>query len=340
MWKNRFIPRARREVARAHGTLQGGNDQPPGGTRTPDERRQEVQPALSYAVAHSFERKSSVSEKELMAHALRFGQGRVLPDQVRRAIQRGDNRILSAVIEGQRMVTTREVLNEEKSMLAWAQNTRKAVQGVQPVGRGPFRSARLNEGQQQAVRHVLESPYRLMMIRGGAGKGKSTLMQEAAKEIERGSGKKLFAFAPGTRGVEVRRKEGFRQAQTVAHLLQNEVLQHRLQGNVLWVDEAGQLGVQDMNRLFVLADKTGCRLLLSGDPGQHTAVQRGDAMRLLGERGHVQSAVLTDILRQRGDYKEAVALIERGDIAEGFHRFDTLGWVVEAPAEVRHRLIA
>ena len=341
-WRNRLTRRARREVSRAIAMLQGGNDQPPRGQRTPEERRQEVQAALAYAVAHSFERKSSVSEKELLAQALRFGQGRVLPDQLRRAVQWGEAHILSAVIEGQRMVTTREVLAEEKAMLAWAQNTRRQGQAVTPLGAGakPFRSARLNEGQQQAVRHVLESPYRLMMIRGGAGKGKSTLMQEAAREIERSSGKRIFAFAPGTRGVEVLRKEGFRQAQTVAHLLQNEVLQRRLQGNVLWVDEAGQLGVQDMNRLFALADQTGCRLLLSGDPGQHTAVQRGDAMRLLGERGHVQSAVLTDILRQKGDYKDAVSLIEQGRIAEGFRRFDTLGWVVEAPDDVRHRLIA
>jgi conjugative relaxase-like TrwC/TraI family protein len=339
-WWNRLTRGARREVNRAIATLQGGGDQPP--PRTPDARRRDVQAALTYAVAHSFERKSSVAEKELLAQALRFGQGRVLPEQVRRAVQWGNAHILSAVIEGQRMVTTREVLEEEKAMLAWAQDTRRQGQAVTPLGVAakPFRSARLNEGQQQAVRHVLESPYRLMMIRGGAGKGKSTLMQEAAKEIERSSGKRIFAFAPGTRGVEVLRKEGFRQAQTVAHLLQNEVLQRRLQGNVLWVDEAGQLGVQDMNRLFALADRTGCRLLLSGDPGQHTAVQRGDAMRLLGERGHVQSAVLTDILRQRGDYKEAVALIEQGKIVEGFRRFDALGWVVEAPDDVRHKLVA
>ena len=196
-----------------------------------------MQAALAYAVAHSFERKSSVSEKELLAQALRFGQGRVLPEQLRRAVQWGDAHILSAVIEGQRMVTTREVLAEENIHARLGANTRRQGQAVMPLGTGakPFRSARLNEGQQQAVRHVLESPYRLMMIRGGAGKGKSTLMQEAAREIERCSGKRIFAFAPGTRGVEVLRKEGFRQAQTVAHLLQNEVLQRRLQGNVLWV---------------------------------------------------------------------------------------------------------
>lgn len=343
-WWDRLTRQARREVGRAIATLQDGNDEPPRGTRQHrlDERARDVQAALAYAVSHVFERKSSVAERELLTQALRFGLGRVLPVDLRHAVQRGENHILSAVIEGQRMVTTREVLDEEKSMLAWAQNTHRHAYGVQPLGAGatPFRSTTLNEGQQRAVRHVLESPYRLMMIRGGAGKGKSTLMREAAQAIERCSGKKIFAFAPGTRGVEVLRKEGFRRAQTVAHLLQNEVLQQRLQGNVLWVDEAGQLGVQDMNRLFAIAEKTGCRLLLSGDPGQHTAVQRGDAMRLLGERGHVTSAVLTDILRQQGDYKEAVSLIEQGKMAEGFRRFDTMGWVIEAPNEVRHTLMA
>ena len=214
---------------------------------------------------------------------------------------------------------------------------------VQPLGRpgqGRFRSDWLNEGQQAAVRYVLESRHRLMMIRGGAGKGKSTLMQEAAKEIETQSGKQIFAFAPGTKARDVLRKEGFTDAQTVAHLFHNEVLQHRLRGNVLWIDEAGQMGVEDMNKVFALAEATGCRLLLSGDAGQHGSIPRGDAMRLLQDKAGIQGPVLTEILRQQGAYKEAVTAIEHGRIEEGFRSFDTLGWVIEAPEEVRHTLIA
>jgi hypothetical protein len=95
-----------------------------------------------------------------------------------------------------------------------------------------------------------------------------------------------------------------------------------------------------MNKVFALAEATGCRLLLSGDAGQHGSIPRGDAMRLLQDKAGIQGPVLTEILRQQGAYKEAVATIEHGQIAEGFRRFDALGWVVEAPEEVRHTLIA
>ena len=302
-----------------------------------------MQAALAYAVAHLFERDSAVHEKELLAEALRHGAGRIFAEQVRQAVRRGEHGILSATIEGQPMVTTRQVLAEEKAMLAWAARTKRPEQCVQPLGRpgqGRFRSDWLNEGQQAAVRYVLESRHRLMMIRGGAGKGKSTLMQEAAKEIEAQSGKQIFAFAPGTKARDVLRKEGFKDAQTVAHLFHNEVLQHRLRGNVLWIDEAGQMGVQDMNKVFALAEATGCRLLLSGDAGQHGSIPRGDAMRLLQDKAGIQGPVLTEILRQQGAYKDAVTAIEHGRIEEGFRSFDALGWVVEAPEEVRHTLIA
>ena len=217
------------------------------------------------------------------------------------------------------MVTTRRSSPKKgHARLGGARSSRNAACNLSGVGQGRFRSDWLNEGQQAAVRYVLESRHRLMMIRGGAGKGKSTLMQEAAKEIEAQSGKQIFAFAPGTKARDVLRKEGFKDAQTVAHLFHNEVLQHRLRGNVLWIDEAGQMGVQDMNKVFALAEATGFRLLLSGDAGQHGSIPRGDAMRLLQDKAGIQGPVLTEILRQQGAYKDAVTAIEHGRIEEGF----------------------
>src|SRR5262249_19808957 len=145
-----------------------------------------------------------------------------------------------------------------------------------------YRSKQLNPGQEAAVKHVLTSHDRVMAIRGLAGTGKTTLMKQAVAEIEAQSGERVFTFAPSadaSRGTL--RKEGFKQAQAVAHLLENEVLQERLRGQVIWIDEAGLLSVPDMAKVFALAGRLDARVILSGDSGQHMAVNRGDSLRLL-----------------------------------------------------------
>ena len=61
----------------------------------------------------------------------------------------------------------------------------------------------LNEGQRRAVRHVLGSRDRVVLIRGAAGVGKTSMMQEAVEAIE-ANGKRVFTFAPSadaSRGV-------------------------------------------------------------------------------------------------------------------------------------------
>jgi hypothetical protein len=100
---------------------------------------------------------------------------------------------------------------------------------------------------------------------------------------------------------------------------------------VLWVDEAGQVGSQDMNRLFDLAKREGARVILTGDTRQHGSVNRGDALYCLETHSGLRVASLTHIVRQKGSYKDAVDSLSRGKIAEGFDRLDKLGWVREMP---------
>src|SRR5207247_7457412 len=51
--------------------------------------------------------------------------------------------------------------------------------------------------------------------------------------------------------------------------------------SVIVLDEAGAVGLDDMVRLFELARLRDCRVILSGDTGQHASVARGDALRIL-----------------------------------------------------------
>ena len=108
-----------------------------------------------------------------------------------------------------------------------------------------FKRDWLNDAQKAAVRHIVESRDRVILVRGAAGVGKTTLMQEAVEAIE-AAGTKVFAFAPSadaSRGTL--RDAGFKDADTVARLLVDEKLQRQVAGQLIWIDEAGLLRHED-----------------------------------------------------------------------------------------------
>ena len=218
--------------------------------------------SMDYALAHLHERASVVTEKALVTEALWHGVGQVRVDEVERQLYRDE--ILTEEKDGRRWCTTREVLREEVENI---QYVRKGCGQCRPlhVGAYAFRNEQLGQDQREAVRHVMTAPDRVMAIRGPAGAGKTTMMQEAVAAIEAG-GRKVFTFAPSAESSRgTLRQEGFANAETVAHLLQNQSLHPRLRGQVLWIDEAGLLSVRQMHAIFELAERQDCRVILSGD---------------------------------------------------------------------------
>jgi ATP-dependent exoDNAse (exonuclease V) alpha subunit len=102
-------------------------------------------------------------------------------------------------------------------------------------------------------------------------------------------------------------------------------LQEQARDGVIWIDEAGMLGAKDANSVFKLANQLNARIILSGDRKQLKAVSRGDLLALLEDYGGVQVAELTEIHRQKGDYKKAVSLLSMGFMADGFAALDRMG---------------
>jgi ATP-dependent exoDNAse (exonuclease V) alpha subunit len=188
---------------------------------------------------------------------------------------------------------------------------------------------------------MASSRDRVVLLRGAAGVGKTTLMQEAAEQIEQ-SGTKVFAFAPSAGASrDVLRNAGFKDADTVARLLVDENLQRQAAGQLIWIDEAGLLGMRTMEQLFALADRIDARVLLSGDRRQHGSVERGAALRLLEEEAGLKPAELKQNRRQESaDYLLAVNAISEGRIGDGFKRIDDLGWIREIPDTDRDRQLA
>lgn len=293
--------------------------------------------SLEFAIKHSFERRSVVPERTLLATALKQSAGKSTTEDVHREFERSD--LIRGTRKDQRMVTTRSVLAEEKRMVEFARRGRGTCRPF--VKRlDSFQREWLNDAQKRAIRHVAESRDRVILLRGVAGVGKTTLMEEAAEIVER-SGTRVCAFAPSadaSRGTL--RQAGFKDADTVASLLANERVQTKVAGQLIWIDEAGLMGSKTMADVFALAERLDSRVLLTGDRYQHGSVERGAALRLLEEEAGIKPAEVKEIQRQKGAYKEAVKALSEGRMQEGFKRLDELTWIREVPGPTRYQEIA
>lgn len=307
------------------------------GRESVGEDDQAAKDAVLRSMEHCFERASVVPERTLLAEAIKQGVGKASRETIEQLLQHEP--LVRVTRNGRRLVTTNEVLQEERSMLAFARNGRGTCRPIN-ASPGKFHREWLNKEQKSAVRHVLESRDRVMLIRGAAGAGKTTMMQEAREEIE-AAGVPVFAFAQSadaSRGVL--REAGFESADTVARLLIDQKLQAEIEGGIIWIDEAGLLGTKTTREVFDLADRVHARVVLTGDRRQHGSVERGAALRLLEEEAGLKPAELKEIQRQKDQYKAAVKDLSEGHTEAGFHRLDKLGWIREVSDENRYGQLA
>jgi conjugative relaxase-like TrwC/TraI family protein len=289
------------------------------------ERTDALEP-VNHAIQHAFERASVMSDRKILKQAFRYslGDSKVSIDAIIDEFKK-DSRILRVRENSTMMCTTKEVLGEEQKMVELA---RSGFGQVIPLYQhAPYMDLK---GQQlDAVNHVLTTSNRVSIIRGAAGSGKTTLMKEAVSQMER-KGKKVTVVAPtaeASRGVLF--EEGFSEANTVAKLLSDKTMQDAIQGQILWVDEAGLLGTKDMTALLNLTKEKDARLILGGDTRQHSSVVRGDALRILNMVAGIQSAEVSKIYRQKYvDYRQAVEFLSKGEIRKGFDKLDEMESII------------
>jgi conjugative relaxase-like TrwC/TraI family protein len=327
--RHEWIGRLTLEEKRAIATAKLQGDKLPGVT---------PRDAVEFAKQHHLERESVVAERQLLRTALKYGVGTVSVDAAHRAAE--SSSLIRQRRDERTFVTSQEVLQEEKELLAFARDGRGTCRPLVPAKQKIEREF-LSAEQQAAVRHAWHSQDRVIAIRGVAGTGKTTLLQEAVSAIEK-HGHKVFMFAPtaeASRGVL--RDEGFASADTVARLLQDKQLQRDIRGQILLIDESGLLSTKQLHAVFRLAKESDARVILSGDSKQHHSVERGDSLRLLENYAGIVPVEVTEIRRQKhAAYKNAVAALSKGRAAEGFDQLDRLGFVRELPDDQRYQQLA
>ncbi|NBB23405.1 relaxase domain-containing protein [Runella sp. CRIBMP] len=306
------------------------------------EKKKQISPdqAIDHALEHSLERKSVVQEKQLLTEAMKRGYTSFSPDELKQAYEKRKD-LIFANENGKKILTTKNALNEENKLVKTCVESKGRFKPLNDNYQ--FQNPDLNPEQRKAVSHALGSNDGIVIIEGGAGTGKTTLMSEVKAGIEQ-NGKQIFAFAPSSEASRgVLRGEGYQEADTLAALLINKKLQEQTKGHVLWVDEAGMVGNKTMNQLLDLAKTNQNRLIFTGDTKQHASVERGDALRTMQQKGGINAVRVNEVVRQKNqkDYKTAMEFMSKGNIEKGFSKLDDMGAIREiGDREQRNKEIA
>jgi len=307
--------------------------QRPNDSRKIATERMSVNEAVQWSEDHLFDRNSVALECQLWQHALEHGRGENFSVAELKEFTRQRPYIRNS--ERPNEVTKQEVLLRELEIVQTvkdgAGNCRPLMERAYPA------DPKLDEEQRLALDALLRSTNAVSLFRGGAGTGKSFVLRELVEQV-RQSGKRVVVLAPQRQQVVVMERDGFPSPTTVtSFLLKSELIE----GAVVVVDEAGQIGGRQMSELLRLASERKARVILSGDTRQHGAVEASDALLAIERHSGVKPVQLHTIRRQDParardkkermqikKYRKAVEVAAQGKLAESFDRLEKMDAIV------------
>ena len=295
--------------------------------------------AVASAVRDLGEREAAFDRLELIRESLSRGGPVMVADvEARLALLRDKGLLLG---DGERMVTTQGAVRLEQAYLtaveAGKERSAPIVSPVDAAIRAQDAARelglhRLNPGQEAAAVLMLSSSDRVVNVQGGSGRGKSTAMAPVTA-VAKAEGRAVIGLAiASVKASEFGRDTGA-QVSTVARFLARHArvidgtarpeqvarVKAELADAIIMVEEAGQVGTRDMERIVRLANITGvARVVQTGDVRQLTAIAAGKPFEASQHAG-VATAHITENLRSRSDQMKAVtAALDRGDVAGTF----------------------
>lgn len=210
------------------------------------------------------------------------------------------------------LFTTNEVIETELSLKNLAVQLSSSSSHVLPqtaidsaVGN---MAIELSEEQLEAVLAACSSSQ-LSIIQGSAGAGKSISMGCVANAY-RSSGSKVIGATIARAAANSLEKEAKIQSHTIARLLHalDSKTKPLKKGDVLIVDEAGQVGTMYLEQILSHANKIGFKVVLVGEDKQLDAIDHGGVLRYLSQPEIVGTTRIETIRRQNEAWdRQAVA---------------------------------
>lgn len=219
-----------------------------------------------------------------------------------------------ALIKSETRYTTPDALLREKTILQLEREGRNRLQPIitQEKAHALLQHSDLNRGQQLAAATILSTTNRIIGVQGYAGTGKSHMLDKTKQLIE-AEGFNVRALAPYSNQVKALQELNVK-ANTLASFIRGKDKDMNTK-TVLVIDEAGVVPTRLMEKVLMLAEKAGSRVVLLGDTSQTKAIEAGRPFDQLQAAG-MQTALMDMIQRQKnGELKKAVELAAQGKSA-------------------------
>jgi conjugative relaxase-like TrwC/TraI family protein len=300
--------------------------------RSPEQKHQTVESAVTYARERNMERHAVTDERELMRDALKRSMGEASFGEVRCQFE---NRVQSrdlVEVESRspsRAFTTQEMIGYERDNIAYmrhGQSQHEPMVSSETWQQVEEKHSHLSISQRAAVEQIVSSQDKVTGLEGVAGAGKTTSLA-AVREAAEQEGYEVRGLAPTSRAAHKLAESGI-ESETLQRHLRLEEQPHEGQKRLYVLDESSLASTRQINEFFHHLHSED-RVLLVGDKRQHEAVEAGRPYHQMQEAG-MQTARLDEIVRQKDPaLKEAVEQLARGDVFGAIDNLDQQGRVHE-----------
>ncbi|MCG9727503.1 conjugative transfer relaxase/helicase TraI [Vibrio brasiliensis] len=289
---------------------------------TTEQQRPAYEKAVSFALNHLSEKEAAFTQKALVVEAIRYAfeetNTSVTKAHIESELAKRSDALSAQYNDGTRW-TTQSAIDAEKHILSnieKGKNQHDAFASSKQAQTYLDEQSQLTQGQKDAIHLITTTRDSFVAIQGLAGTGKSTMLESNIALIEQTRHachtppERIIGLAPTHSAVSELETKGIR-AQTLESLLTDvrrgvttpEEHKHTL----YFLDESSMVSNQQAKALTDFVLESQSKAVLLGDKEQLLSLSAGKPFELAMTKGLIDSAQMTDIIRQRN--KEALGAV-------------------------------
>lgn len=272
--------------------------------------------AVNFALVHLSEREAAFTQKALVIEAIRYAfeeaKDPLVKEEIEAELAKRRDVLSAEYSDGTRWIT-QAALDTEKQLLrnidqGKDQHTPYATE--QQVSQYLDAQPRLTRGQKDVITLTSTTRDSFVAVQGLAGTGKSTMLGsniELIQHTTRASHNppsQVLGLAPTHAAVSELESQGVK-AQTLESLLtdlrRGITTPQDYQNTLFFLDESSMIGNRQAREFSDLVLQSHSKATLLGDREQLLSLSAGKPFELAISQGRIETAYMTDILRQQPD---------------------------------------